>query len=111
MFKERLHPRVSKAEIEVFAELSFRNMTRGMTTQQTIVLKKTTPDFMWSEKRKAVYLDGDVVHRESEEWDTEVVQLLEKRGWQVLRISYHPPLTKEELEKIADQIQEFVGEV
>ncbi len=107
--KDRMHPKVSKAEIDVFKALSAKNLTRGMVTQQPIVLKSTIPDFLWVEKRKAVYLDGDAVHKEGDEWDEEIVNLLEKKGWQVLRIRYHAPLTENALTGVVDKITDFIG--
>ena len=40
-YKERMHPKVSKAEIDLFAALSAADLTRGMVTQQPIILKST----------------------------------------------------------------------
>jgi very-short-patch-repair endonuclease len=105
-----MHPLVSNAELEIFKGLSSRGLTRGMTTQQLIILKATIPDFTWNEKRKAVYLDGEQVHRKKQDWDEAVVVMLEEKGWQVLRIPYSAPLTKEKLAEALDEIQEFIGE-
>jgi len=110
-YKKNMHPSVSKAEIQVFQELSKRGLTKGMVTQQPVVLKLTIPDFMWNEKRKVVYLDGQQVHQQKQEYDEEIKNLLEIRGWSVLRITYNPPLTEAELEKVTNQIQDFVGEM
>ncbi len=55
-----MHPKVSKAEIEVFKALSAAGLTSGMVTQKPIVLKATIPDFCWFSKRKIVYLDSDL---------------------------------------------------
>lgn len=108
-YKQQMHPTVSKAELEIFHALSTIGLTAGMTTQQPIALKTTIPDYLWMEKRKAVYLDGDAVHKEGNEWDQEVEQLMEKRGWQVLRIRYHAPLTQTAKAEITRQIADFVG--
>jgi len=40
-----MHPKVSRAEIEVFKSLSMAGLTSGMVTQQPIILKSTIPDF------------------------------------------------------------------
>jgi very-short-patch-repair endonuclease len=106
-----MHPRVSKAELQVFRALSEAGLTRGMVTQKTIVLKVTIPDFCWLNKRKAVYLDGLQVHSgdKQQQRDEEVCDLLEAKGWEVLRIPYEPPLTDKELQKILVTIKEFVG--
>ena len=108
-YKQNLHPSVSNAEIEIFKGLSQRGLTLGMVTQKPIILKATIPDFMWAEKRKVVYLDGEQVHRDKQEWDEEVQVKLENYGWQVLRVSYYAPLTKERTCEILNQIAVFLG--
>jgi very-short-patch-repair endonuclease len=106
-----MHPKVSKAEIEVFKALSAAGLTGGMVTQKPIVLKLTVPDFCWLNKRKAVYLDGLQVHLsdKQQERDKEICELLEAKGWEVLRIPYEPPLNEKELQKIVATIKDFVG--
>jgi very-short-patch-repair endonuclease len=110
-YKSRLHPKVSKAEIEVFKSLSASGLTSGMVTQKPIILKSTIPDFCWLEKRKVVYLDGLKAHAgdKQQEWDAEVQDLLELQGWEVLRILYDPPLTEKTLMEIIDAIRRFLG--
>jgi very-short-patch-repair endonuclease len=109
-YKRRMHPKVSKAEIEVFKALSAAGLTNGMVTQKTIVLKSTIPDFCWLNKRKAVYLDGVQVHSgdKQQQRDKEILDLLEANGWEVLRIPYEPPLSGKELQKIIVSIKEFL---
>ena len=106
-----MHPKVSKAEIEVFKALSAAGLTRGMVTQKTIVLKLTVPDFCWLNKRKAVYLDGLQAHSgdKQHQRDEEICELLEAKGWEVLRIPYEPPLNKKELQRIIETIKKFLG--
>lgn len=108
-YKERMHSTISNAEIDVFKELSKRDLTKGMVTQKPIVLKATIPDFLWQERKIAVYLDGEP-HMKSKqmEKDEEITMLLEKRGFSVLRISYEAPLTHFKLTEIVNQIQLFV---
>jgi very-short-patch-repair endonuclease len=110
-YKSNMHPKVSKAEIEVFKALSAAGLTNGMVTQKTIVLKSTIPDFCWLNKRKAVYLDGLQAHSgdKQQERDAEICDLLEAKGWEVLRIRYEPPLSGKELQKIIATIKEFIG--
>jgi very-short-patch-repair endonuclease len=110
-YKKRMHPKVSKAEIEVFKALSAAGLTKGMVTQKPIVLKLTVPDFCWLNKRKAIYLDGLQVHSsdKQQERDEEICCLLEAKGWEVLRIPYEPPLSEKELRKIVASIKEFIG--
>jgi len=109
--KQHLHPTVSKGEMDVFQALSKAGLTTGMVTQHSVVLKFTVPDFAWFEHKKAVYLDGIQVHNKAhvERRDEEINNLMEQRGWQVLRIPYEPPLTKEEIAEIVKQIQQFLG--
>jgi very-short-patch-repair endonuclease len=106
-----MHPKVSRAEIEVFKSLSMAGLTSGMVTQQPIILKSTIPDFCWMEKRKIVYLDGKPVHRKEKqiERDEEIDNLLTAQGWDVLRIPYDPPLTQKGLEKIMVTIKQFLN--
>jgi very-short-patch-repair endonuclease len=110
-YKKRLHPKVSKAEIEVFKALSAAGLTSGMVTQKTLVLKSTIPDFCWLNKRKAVYLDGLQAHLgdKQKRRDEEACELLEEKGWEVLRISYEPPLSEKNLGKIVAEIKNFVS--
>jgi very-short-patch-repair endonuclease len=110
-YKGRMHPKVSKAEIEVFKALSAAGLTDGMVTQKTIVLKLTVPDFCWLNKRKIVYLDGLQAHigNKQQERDEEIRELLSNQGWEVLRIPYEPPLTEKTLKEIVELIKDFVG--
>ena len=111
-YRANMHPKVSRAELAVFAELSHTGLTRGMVTQKPIILRSTIPDFCWPEKRKAVYLDGVQVHStaKAEKRDSEIDELLELQGWQVLRIRYQPPLIGKALNGVIEQIKAFVGE-
>jgi very-short-patch-repair endonuclease len=105
-----MHPKVSRAEIEVFKALSASGLTRGMVTQQPIILKSTIPDFCWMEKRKIIYLDGNPVHKKDKtiERDEEITDLLIAQGWDVLRIPYNPPLTERGLKEIMATIKRFL---
>jgi very-short-patch-repair endonuclease len=106
-----MHPKVSRAEIEVFKALSTSGLTSGMVTQQQIILKSTIPDFCWMEKRKIVYLDGIPVHKKDKqiERDEEITDLLTAQGWDVLRIPYNPPLTDKGLKEIMATIKRFLN--
>jgi len=106
-----MHPKVSKAEIEVFKALSTANLTSGMVTQRPIILKSTIPDFCWVEKRKIAYLDGNPVHKKDKQQarDEEIDALLEAQGWDVLRIPYDPPLTEKGLQEVMSQIKQFLN--
>ena len=86
-------------------------LTSGMMTQKPIILKSTVPDFCWAEKRKIVYLDGNPVHRKDKqlERDSEIDELLELQGWDVLRIPYDPPLTQKGLAEIMATIKRFLN--
>lgn len=110
-FRERMHPRVSNAEMEVLKALSEAGLTQGLVTQRSIILKSTVPDFCWPEKRKVVYLDGSAVHKKSkqETRDEEIDNLLTAQGWEVLRIPYEAPMSQKDLSKIMVSIKKFVG--
>jgi len=110
-YKARLHPKVSKAEIEVFKALSAARLTNGMVTQKTIVLKSTIPDFCWLNKRKIVYLDGAQAHsgEKKQKQDEEIAEMLTANGWEVLRIPYDPPLTEKTLKQTIDAIRKFIA--
>jgi len=110
-YKERMHPKVSNAEIEVFKALSIAGLTSGMVTQKPIILKSTIPDFCWMEKRKIIYLDGIPVHKKDKaiERDEEITDLLTVQGWDVLRIPYQPPLTDKGLQEIMATIRRFLN--
>lgn len=109
-YKKNMHPKVSKAEIEVFKALSMAGLTSGMVTQKTIVLKSTIPDFCWVNKRKIVYLDGLQAHSgdKQQQHDEEIFDLLTAQGWDVLRIPYEPPLTEKGLKEIIITIKRFL---
>ena len=111
-YKNRMHPKVSNAEIEVFKALSAEGLTGGMVTQKPIVLRATIPDFCWLNKRKIVFLDGAQVHQPDrvQQKDSEIDELLEAQGWEVLRIPYDPPLTDDGLREIMTVIRQFLGE-
>ena len=110
-YKQKMHPKVSKAEIEVFRALSLAGLTSGMVTQKPIILKSTIPDFCWMEKRKIVYIDGIPVHSKDKqlEKDEEIDSLLIGQGWDVLRIPYDPPLTEKQLQEIMIKIKGFLN--
>jgi len=110
-YKGNMHPKVSKAEIEVFKALSNAGLTSGMVTQKTIILKSTIPDFCWMNKRKIVYLDGAQVHSgdKQEQRDKEIFDLLTAQGWDVLRIPYEPPLTEKSMQEIVAAIKRFLN--
>jgi very-short-patch-repair endonuclease len=105
-----MHPKVSQAEMAVFAALSKSGLTSGMVTQKTIILKATIPDFCWINKRKIVYLDGNPIHSKDkqQERDNEIDELLTNQGWDVLRIPYDPPITEKILQEILKTIKHFL---
>ncbi|MGA2386191.1 MAG: DUF559 domain-containing protein [Candidatus Bathyarchaeia archaeon] len=109
-YKANMHPKVSQAEIAVFHELSKAGLTSGMVTQKPIILKSTIPDFCWMNKRKIVYLDGMPVHSSDKQQkrDSEIDELLEAQGWEVLRIPYQPPITEKGLVEIMATIKAFL---
>jgi very-short-patch-repair endonuclease len=109
-YKNNMHPKVSKAEIQLFTALSAAGLTTNMVTQKTIILKSTIPDFCWINKRKIVYLDGIQAHSndKTQKRDEEIDELLEMQGWDVLRIPYDPPLSETDLQDIMKAIKKFL---
>ena len=105
-----MHPKVSQAEIALFNELSKAGLTTGLVTQKPIILKSTIPDFCWVNKRKIVYLDGNPVHLKDKQQqrDSEIDQMLEAQGWDVLRIPYQPPITEKGLAQMLSKIKDFL---
>lgn len=63
------------------------------------------------EKKKIVYLDGAQVHSKDKQQkrDSEIDELLEMQGWDVLRIPYQPPLTERGLQEIMATIKRFLN--
>ena len=112
-YKKNMHPKVSNGEMQLFKALSLAGLTGGMVTQRPIVLKATIPDFCWLNKRKVVYLDGEQVHRKdkTKQRDSDIDEMLETQGWEVLRISYEPPMTDKALEAILTKIKDFLGTI
>ncbi len=110
-YKKRMHPPISRAEIELFKTLSANKLTDGMVTQKPIVLKSTIPDFCWLSKRKIVYLDGLQAHlsEKQKKNDAEIDEMLEAQGWEVLRIPYDPPMTEKNLKEATEKIRKFLG--
>ncbi len=110
-YKANMHPRVSQAEMALFNELSKAGLTTGMVTQQPIILKSTVPDFCWMNKRKIVYLDGIPVHSsdKQQDKDSQIDELLEAKGWEVLRIRYQPPITAKGLAEMMTKIKSFLN--
>lgn len=106
-----MRPKVSNAEIEVFKALSGEGLTKNMVTQNQIILKSTVPDFCWLDQRKVVYLDGVQAHssRRAQQRDEEINDLLEAQGWEVLRITYKPPLKEKDLKGIMETIKKFLN--
>lgn len=109
-YKQRMHPKVSQAEMALFNELSKAGLTTGMVTQKPIILKTTIPDFCWTNKRKIVYLDGVPVHSSDKQQrrDSEIDEMLEAQGWEVLRIPYQPPITEKGLSQMMATIKAFL---
>ena len=97
----------SNAETQLFQDLSRRNLTAGMVTNEMVILRACFPDFMWSKQKLAVFLDGPHhLQDKVEERDTVIDELLELRNWTVLRFPYKPPLSKKKRKEICDAVEE-----
>ena len=98
----------SAAEISLYTRLLEKGFSR-IETQKPFCLQQTTPDFYFSDVNLAVYLDGEQVHMNKEQKDTELRRLLTKRyGCIVRSYSYHAPITKARLQEICDCIVDDV---
>lgn len=96
----------SNAETDLFKELSIRNLVKGMICNDWIILRACSPDFMWSKQKLAVFLDGPHhLQDKVEARDTTIDELLEFRGWTVLRFPYKPPLRKSARKAICELIE------
>lgn len=112
-FRDQMRVRVSRLEMDLLTK-EFRKrglINRGFHTQYEITLKKTVPDFAWLDPRKCVFVDGEQVHPEGAPWDEEVIDLLAKIHWEGERFRYHAPASIDERIRVADEIQEFIGEI
>jgi very-short-patch-repair endonuclease len=107
MWKERMRQNPSRAEVDILLGLEERGLTVGMFRDEAIILETTTPDYYWPHKGLCVYLDGPPHESEHQRLKDELIdQKLRRMGLRVLRIPYTVPLTKEQREKILDQIEE-----
>jgi very-short-patch-repair endonuclease len=96
----------SNAETALFQDLSRRTLTAGMVTNEMIILRCCFPDFMWSKQKLALFLDGPHhLQDKVEARDTMIDELLEFRGWTVLRFPYKPPLRKSARKAICELIE------
>lgn len=104
---------VSVAEIRLACKLQEVSLTGELglrfERQKEFCLLSTKPDFYFSDVNLAVYLDGEQVHRNREERDFELRELLKKRyGCTVRSYSYKAPITKTRLNEITEQIVDDV---
>lgn len=105
---------VANAEILLMAELNRRGIFNFQTqyiisfTWQSEGCFGTIINFYFSEKKLAVYLDGDEIHQKhrQEAKDELINKALERRGIEVQRFSYTAPICDERLAEIADWIVE-----
>ena len=97
-WRERMHPQVSKAEIEVMQELCAAGVNERMVTQKPICLKRTVPDFSFHMENAnyTIYIDAEQTHSShvQQAKDDDIDNTLERRGYKVLRCRYKAPLTK-----------------
>jgi len=102
-YRERMNVKVSAAETAILQRLNSESVFP--MTQKPFCLQSTTPDFFFPNINLAVYIDGDVVHRNREEKDVELRRLLKKRhGCKILSYTYKAPITKARLAEIVANI-------
>lgn len=87
------HDRYSSRGEQIILELLHRNHIHP-DTGTNIILEATRPDFLFHDKKLAVYLDGPphILNPAKEERDERITEKLQEQGWKVLRIRYKPPL-------------------
>ena len=99
---------VSNAEIRLAREFH-KKYVRGWESQKRFCLLQTVPDFYFSDVNLAIFLDGEQIHRNHEERDLELRDLLKKRyGCTVRSYSYKAPITKKRLAEIVEAITDDV---
>ena len=98
---------ISNAEIKLHSALNKNNLFPF--PQKQFCLLQTVPDFYFSDVNLAVFLDGEQIHRNQEERDLELRDLLKKRyGCTVRSYSYKAPITKKRLAEIVEAITDDV---
>jgi len=106
-YKARMMVGESSGERRLLVRLQSEGLMGGCFFQRMVILKVTTPDFLWEKQKLAVYLDGPP-HLKSHvmERDEELRELLRQRGWRVLEFPYSPPLSESRLREIVEGIRE-----
>jgi len=106
-FRDRMHVKVSKAEVDLRIALQEHGLSQGMFTDLQIDIVSTKPDYYWPTQGVAVYLDGPVHNSPTAEArDERITETLRKRGLKVLRFSYIPPISRKQIDWIVSQIKE-----
>ncbi len=100
---------MSNLEIELLGLLNNRGFFP--MTDIEIPLVSTTPDFLFLDERAAFYLDGDITHKNREQKDNELREMLRKRkNFKVFSYEYHAPASKSRrLEILNDIIDNVMG--
>ena len=105
-FQDLMHPLHSRIEMDILEQLNHAGLFPE--TDKHFCVLSTTPDFYFADKRLAVYVDGEQVHRNREERDDYLRQLLAKRhGVTVLTFPYKRR-SKKAMRKIVEQIKEWM---
>jgi len=106
--KARMQVPVSRMDEAVLVEL--QRLGIPFEAQKEFCLQSTTPDVYLPNKRIAIYLDGEKVHRKRDERDEALRELLTKRyGIRVISIPYKR-FSKSELKRVIEKIKEAVKE-
>ena len=105
-FRDLMHPLHSRIETDILEELNLSGLFPE--TDKHFCVLSTTPDFYFADKNLAVYVDGEQVHRNRQERDDNLRQLLTKRhGVTVLTFPYKRR-SKRVRQKIVEQIKEWM---
>jgi len=106
-FRELMHPTQSNMELDVLCDLNHKHLFPSTTASFPVISVK--PDFYFPDQQKAVFLDGQYVHRNRVDRDEYLRELLEKRhGIKSLSITYDRN-TKRVRREIVQKILAFLG--
>ena len=126
-WKERMHPKNSRAEDTIFMDLSSDGLTEGLISSYKVDLTDAVPqcemsyrarekgkfefiiDLAWPSRLKALHVDGDMVHKGQQlDMDKIVDDALAKLGWDGKRVRYHAPLSKKRRGEIREEVGEWL---
>ncbi len=107
--KAKMQPQISRMEEAILTALNDKGI--HPETNREFCLQSTIPDLYFPKQNLAIYLDGEESHKNREDRDTQLRELLTKRyGIRVVSFSYRG-FTQTEQDKILSQLLEEVSNV